>query len=154
VKGSMGIWMDGSAILLRPLLGLGAILALGCDPTPNPRAQPPSKSAPASADPAAAPAQAPAARPSAAVPELKDLQGAWWSDSTLPTADFGILGEQVWLDPEAGLNPCRIVGDTLVFDLDGGARQVRNRIVRHAGDTLVLENGETGVRWEVVRARR
>ena len=100
----------------------------------------------------AALAAAPSGVPSAGRPALEDLQGAWWSDSGNPTADFGIDGDQVWLDPEAGLNPCRIVGDTLVFDLDGGGRQVRNRILRLAGDTLLLENVMSGVAWRVVRA--
>src|SRR5688500_992916 len=74
------------------------------------------------------------AAPTVPHPKLEDLQGAWCSDSATPTADFGIEGGRVWLDAEAGLNPCRLAGDTLVFDLDGGGRQVRNRILRLAGD--------------------
>lgn len=128
---------------------LGAALASGCDPAKSPRPRDASRSAAAPA-PLSTPMPP---GPTAARPALEDLQGAWWSDSSNPTADFGIEGEQVWLDPEAGLNPCRIVGDTLVFDLDGGDRQVKNRMVRLAGDTLELENAMTGDRWRVIRAR-
>lgn len=150
----MATGIRGIPTLAASLLALGAVLAIGCDPAKSPRARNPPVSAPGPGAPPASTATTPAAVPSAARPSLEDLQGAWWSDSGNPTADFGIMEDQVWLDPEAGLNPCRIVGDTLVFDLDGGGRQVRNRIVRLSGDTLVLENAETRARWVVVRAGR
>ncbi len=70
--------------------------------------------------------------------EIKQLQGAWWSDLHNPTADFAIDGNEVWLDFDAKYHPCKIEGDILIFDLgDGGL--VRNRIVSINGDRLVLE---------------
>ena len=33
--------------------------------------------------------------------DLDELQGAWWSDTSNPTADFAITNAEVWLDFDA-----------------------------------------------------
>ena len=73
--------------------------------------------------------------------KIAQLQGAWWSDSQNPTADFAIHGDEVWLDSDSQYHPCRIEGDILVFDL-GGGELARSRIVSLQGDRLVLETSE------------
>lgn len=75
---------------------------------------------------------------------LDQLQGAWWSDPSAPTADFGIHGDQVWLDSDSAYHPCRIEEGVLIFELPPDLGQVRNSIVRHDGDRLVLRNEGTG----------
>ena len=74
--------------------------------------------------------------------ELKQLQGAWWSDSASPTADFSIAGDQVWLDYDSQYHPCKVEGDVLAFDL-GDLGLVKNRIISLKGNKLVLEHLET-----------
>jgi len=69
--------------------------------------------------------------------KLEQLQGAWWSDPGNITADFGIDGDQVWLD--SLYYPCRIEGDMLIFQLPDGVTVV-NRIISLEGDRLVIEN--------------
>jgi hypothetical protein len=74
---------------------------------------------------------------------LEDIQGAWWSDKTSPTADFAITGLEVWLDYDSAYHPCTITTDNvLVFDLGSDGR-VEHRIVRVDARTLVLENLES-----------
>lgn len=76
---------------------------------------------------------------------LTELQGAWWSDPTNPTADFSIEGDQVWLDYDSQYHPCRVEGDVLIFDL-GDLGYVRNRIISLEGNKLVLEHIGTNQR--------
>lgn len=79
------------------------------------------------------------------------LQGAWWSSAQNPTADFAILGEEVWLDHDAAYHPCRVDGDVLSFDLGAEAGAVRHRIVSLEGDRLVLEDLKNRQRWVLMR---
>ncbi len=72
--------------------------------------------------------------------EIKQLQGAWWSDFKNPTADFGIEGEKVWLDIDSKYHPCRLEDDVLIFELGPEIGSVKSRIVSIKGDSLVLEN--------------
>lgn len=71
---------------------------------------------------------------------LDQLQGAWWSDTDNPTADFFIDGNQVWLDYDSDFHPCRIEEDLLIFDLGEDLGLVKNRIIDLSGNRLVLEN--------------
>jgi hypothetical protein len=74
---------------------------------------------------------------------LEDIQGAWWSDKTSPTADFAISGSQVWLDYDSAYHPCLITnGNVLVFDLGSDGR-VEHKIISVDVSTLVLENLES-----------
>jgi hypothetical protein len=82
--------------------------------------------------------------------ELKQLQGAWWSDPANPTADFSIAGNEVWLDYDSQYHPCRLEGDVLVFDL-GDLGFVKNRIISLKGDKLVLEHLETKQKRTLIR---
>lgn len=84
---------------------------------------------------------------------MDDLQGAWWSDEGAPTADFGIRGQEVWLDSDTAYHPCRIEGDVLVFELGEGLGEARQRIVSLEGDRLVLESVVTGERRTLKRVR-
>ena len=74
---------------------------------------------------------------------LKDLEGAWWSISDSPTADFAIIGNKVWLDSFEELQDCQIRGNTLVFILEGDAGEVENEIISLHGNVLVLKSGVT-----------
>src|SRR5688572_2629561 len=72
---------------------------------------------------------------------LDQIQGAWWSDRSSPTADFAIMDAQVWLDIDAQYHPCEITGDNiLVFDLGPDNGKVEHRIVNFDNAGLVLEN--------------
>ncbi len=72
---------------------------------------------------------------------LDKLQGAWWSNTNNPTADFAIHEDQVWLDSDAGYHPCEITQDNvLVFDLGQESGTVQHRIISLDNSTLVLEN--------------
>jgi hypothetical protein len=82
--------------------------------------------------------------------KIEQLQGAWWSDLKNPTADFAILGDEVWLDFDAQYHPCKVEGDILIFDL-GDGEIVRSRIVSLQGDRLVLETPEGGERRTLTR---
>lgn len=86
--------------------------------------------------------------------KIEQLQGAWWSDLTNPTADFGIQGDQVWLDLDSGYHPCKIEGDVLVFELGPEIGSVRNRIVSIKGDQLVLENLDSKKKWSLTRSTK
>jgi hypothetical protein len=83
--------------------------------------------------------------------DLKQLQGAWWSDPGTTTADFAILEDKVWLDFDGEYHPCRIEGDILIFELPHGS--VRNRIVSIEGDRMVLEYLQTKERTVLTRAK-
>ena len=73
--------------------------------------------------------------------DLSDLEGAWWSDLENPTADFAIIGNEIWLDSDSSLRSCIVVdGDTLVYDLGPGVGEVRRRIVSLKNNELVLED--------------
>ena len=85
--------------------------------------------------------------------DLKQLQGAWWSDSANSTADFSIEGSQVWLDYDSQYHPCRIEGDVLVFDL-GNLGLLKNRIISLKCDKLVLEHLETKHARTLTRAKQ
>ena len=85
---------------------------------------------------------------------IEDLQGAWWSDSGNPTADFAIQGNQVWLDYDSQYHACKVEGDVLVFDLGEDLGLVRNRIVSLEGDELVLEHLETKREYTLTRAKQ
>ena len=74
---------------------------------------------------------------------LDQLQGAWWSDYTNPTADFMIQGNEVWLDYDAEFHPCEIKGDLLIFNLGEFIGDVESRIISLSGNTLVLESLDT-----------
>lgn len=69
--------------------------------------------------------------------ELEQLQGSRWSDPDNITSDFGIHGDEVWLDSR--YYPCRIEGDMLIFELPD-AISVVNRIISLDGDRLIIEN--------------
>jgi hypothetical protein len=74
------------------------------------------------------------------------LQGAWWSDLENPTANFAINGTEIWLDYVSNFHPCRISGDTLIYDLGPELGTIRRKIISLDGDMLVLEDivhGET-----------
>lgn len=88
-----------------------------------------------------------------AVPKfkIKQLQGAWWSDLKNPTADFGIQGEQVWLDSDSGYHSCRIEGDILIFELGPEIGPVKNRIISVKGNHMVLESLTTKQRRSLTR---
>ena len=83
-----------------------------------------------------------------------ELQGAWWSDSNNPTADFAIHGNQVWLDYDSQYHPCTVEGDVLVFDLGPGLGSVRNRIISLKDDKLVLKHMETEQERTLTRAKQ
>ncbi len=85
--------------------------------------------------------------------ELKQLQGAWWSDSSAPTAEFGIHGEQVWVDSDSEYHPCKIDGDILIFQFDAD-RVVKNRIVSLKGDRMVLQDMTTKKKSVLTRVRQ
>lgn len=89
-----------------------------------------------------------------AVPSLDDLQGAWWSSGTNPTADFSIRDEQVWLDSTGTYHPCYIDEDILVFELGEAMGTVRNRIISLEDNELTLESLRTGKRRVLHRKRR
>ena len=85
---------------------------------------------------------------------LEQLQGAWWSDLSTPTADFGIRGDEVWTDLDSGYHPCKIVdSDILVFDFGPDIDIVKLRILKLEGDTLVLENLSSGKTSTVIRRK-
>jgi len=88
--------------------------------------------------------------------DLSDLEGAWWSDLENPTADFAIIGNEIWLDSDSNLRSCSVVdGDTLVYDLGPGVGEVRRRIVSLKDNKLVLEDllEDQGVRTTYERVR-
>jgi hypothetical protein len=85
--------------------------------------------------------------------DIKQLQGAWWSNKENPTADFGIRGEEVWLDFDSGYHPCRIDGDVLIFDLGADRGLVKNRIVSIKGDVMVLEDVSSKQRVTLTRVK-
>jgi hypothetical protein len=72
--------------------------------------------------------------------KLEQLQGAWWSDLNNITADFGIDGDQVWLD--SLYYPCRIDGDRLIFELPDDVTVIK-KIISLDGDRLVVEDEMT-----------
>ena len=82
---------------------------------------------------------------------IEQLQGAWWSDLTNPTADFGIRGEQVWLDSDSRFHSCKIEGDILIFELGPGIGPVKNRIISVKGNQMVLENLTTNEKRSLTR---
>lgn len=86
--------------------------------------------------------------------KLAQLQGAWWSDFKSPTADFGISGDQVWLDMDAEYHPCRVEGDILIFDLGPTGGAVENRIISLKGDQMVLEGLMTKQRTTLTRVKK
>jgi hypothetical protein len=94
-----------------------------------------------------------ASLPLSAAPKykIKQLQGAWWSDFKNPTADFGIQGDQVWLDFDSAYHPCRIEGDILIFELGPELGPVKNRIVSIKGHHLVLQNLASEKKWFLTR---
>ncbi len=78
---------------------------------------------------------------------IDELQGAWWSDTSNPTADFAITNEEVWLDFDASYHPCSITnGDVLVFELGSENGTVEQKIISLDATTLVLENPVTSER--------
>ncbi len=78
---------------------------------------------------------------------LDELQGAWWSDTNNPTADFAITNAEVWLDFDASYHPCSITsGDVLVFELGSENGTVEQKIISLDATTLVLESLVTGER--------
>jgi hypothetical protein len=83
--------------------------------------------------------------------DIKQLQGAWWSDQKNPTADFAISDDKVWLDFDSEYHPCRIEGDTLIFELGSTMGSVRNRIISIEGNRLVLEDELTHERRALTR---
>jgi hypothetical protein len=83
--------------------------------------------------------------------KIKQLQGAWWSDLKNPTADFGIQGEQVWLDSDSGYHPCKIEGDILIFELGPEIGPVKHRIISIKGNQMVLESLTTKEKRSLTR---
>jgi hypothetical protein len=83
--------------------------------------------------------------------KIKQLQGAWWSDLKNPTADFGIQGEQVWLDSDSGYHSCKIEGDILIFELGPEIDPVKNRIISVKGNHMVLESLTTKEKRSLTR---
>ena len=82
------------------------------------------------------------------------LEGAWWGNFGAPSAEFAIQSDQVWLDYDSRYHPCKIDGDSLVFELGEGVGEVRNKIVSLDGNTLTLEHirsGETRVLKRIAR---
>ena len=77
---------------------------------------------------------------------LDQLQGAWWSEPPGPTADFVIVGDQVWQDITSTFHPCTIeAGNILVFDLESaGIGRLEREIVSLQGDILELRVGPEG----------
>ena len=86
--------------------------------------------------------------------KIKQLQGAWWSNLRNPTADFGIHGDQVWLDSDSRYHPCRVENDILIFELGPELGSVKNRIISIKGATMVLENLATKQRTTFTRSKR
>ena len=86
---------------------------------------------------------------------LSDLEGAWWSDAESPTAEFAIVGDEIWLDDDAKYHPCSIVGgNTLQYDLGPERGVVERRIVSLEADTLVLESTAGGQTTRATYTRR
>jgi hypothetical protein len=86
--------------------------------------------------------------------KIEQIEGAWWSDPKNSTADFGIRGNQVWLDSDSGYHPCKIDGDILIFDLGPEVGLVRNKIISLKGDVMVLESEATKQRATLTRAKK
>lgn len=82
--------------------------------------------------------------------KLEQLQGAWWSDMNNITSDFGIDGDQVWLD--SLYYPCRIEGDLLIFELPDVGDIVK-KIISLDGDRLVIEHQSTKQRVVLTRVK-
>lgn len=84
---------------------------------------------------------------------IEQLQGAWWSDTRNPTADFAIRGDEVWLDYDATYHPCKVEGDILIFELGKGQDPVKNRIISLQGDQMILENLQSNQVWILRREK-
>ena len=82
--------------------------------------------------------------------KLEQLQGAWWSNFDNITSDFGIEGNEVWID--SLYYPCRIEGDMLMFELREGVTIV-NKIISLEGDRLVIESQITKETIVLTRAK-
>jgi hypothetical protein len=74
---------------------------------------------------------------------VKQLQGSWWASTQQPSADFGISGDQVWLDYDSQYHPCKIEGDILIFEIGNDRGFVKNKIIGITKHSLVLENVST-----------
>ena len=85
---------------------------------------------------------------------LDQLEGAWWSDSTAPTAAFAIHNGEIWLDVDAEYHAASLAGDTLVYDLGSDIGIIRRHIISLAGDTLVLQTLWPGATSRTIYVRR
>jgi hypothetical protein len=86
---------------------------------------------------------------------LSDLEGAWWPEGESPTAEFAILGDEIWLDDDSDYHPCRIEDrDTLLYDPGPGRGVIERRIVLLEADTLVLESTAGGETNQATYTRR
>lgn len=71
---------------------------------------------------------------------LEQLQGSWWSHPDNQMSDFGIHGNEVWID--SIYYPCRLEGDMLIFVLPD-VPEIKKKIISLEGDRLVVEDQYT-----------
>lgn len=72
--------------------------------------------------------------------DIRQLQGAWWSQEPSPTVAFAIDGDEAWFDYDSNYHPVRVEGDVLIFDHGPEMGLAKSKIISVGNGRLVLQD--------------